>query len=211
MSTTTRNPPFRSYSDRWLKRVQLSPQSLVAEGSQQPPQVTIQIEAGKQIGSAGWVALGQSQTFTTALTATGTPSGGTYQWDLGPSLAFAGSSTAANTAVRGTSASGSPEDTFVRVTYTLNGQSAQASVRFTVRIPSRLDNFGQLGGPPRTSSLPTGYLTNLTYFVEDQWGELLQLGGMNVTEVLTIINRSHPVDLSPPAGTPRTQPTDLVA
>jgi len=184
------------------------------------PQVIIQLESGKiWPGTSGFVVFSSTQNMTTAATAVGQPSGGSYQWSLGSLLAFNGSSTTANTAVKGTSASASPEDTYLQVTYTINGISTSASVRFTVRQSSFLNNFGLTGGPDRTVPVSqqggsvTGYITNITYFVEDQFGtaqspSLLQVSGMDVTELLLVIQQSDPsVVLDPPEGVPRTAQT----
>ncbi len=108
---------------------------------------------------------------------------------------------------------------YLQVTYTVSGISTIASVRFTVRQPSFLNNYGLTGGPTRTVPVSqqggsvTGYLTNITYVVEDQFGTAnspsqLLVPGIDVTELLLVIQQSDPtVVLDPAEGVPRTDQT----
>ncbi|MGI8785805.1 MAG: Ig-like domain-containing protein [Acidobacteriota bacterium] len=180
-----------------------------SSGGQVAPTVSIQVEAGKsQVSGTGFVVLSASQSLTTNLTGVGSPSGGTFQWSVGSRLQFVGPSNTMNVSVKGTSASTSQEDTFVSVTYTVNGIPNRASVRFTVRDPRTLTNYGFTGGLSQTMQVANGYSTDVTYFVEDQFNSAIQVGGIDVTEVLSTTSVSHPVSFQPPDGVPLTAQTN---
>ncbi|GIU75744.1 MAG: hypothetical protein KatS3mg004_2831 [Bryobacteraceae bacterium] len=168
------------------------------------PRVTIQVEPAKRQGSNGFVLTGE----TTALTATGYPGGGAYVWQLGPKLSLAGSGASANTAVMGTQESSSIGDTWVEVSYTVGGQTAMASVRFTVRETRSLA-ASERGGPAMTTRLYdssgrlVAYLTSITYFVKDQFFQDIE-SKIAVTEALHTESVSHPAAFDPPDGVPKT-------
>ncbi|GIU75748.1 MAG: hypothetical protein KatS3mg004_2835 [Bryobacteraceae bacterium] len=169
------------------------------------PRVTIQVEPARRQGSNGFVLTGE----TTALTATGYPGGGAYVWQLGPKLSLAGSGASANTAVMGTQESSSIGDTWVEVSYTVGGQTAVASVRFTVRETRRLVALS-LGGPGGTTlqfdanAKLIGYLTNITYVVRDQFNNNIELAGIVAIETLRTVSVSQSnVQFSPPDGVPQ--------
>ncbi|GIU75746.1 MAG: hypothetical protein KatS3mg004_2833 [Bryobacteraceae bacterium] len=166
------------------------------------PRVTIQVEPARRQGSNGFVLTGE----TTALTATGYPGGGAYVWQLGPKLSLAGSGASANTAVMGTQESSSIGDTWVEVSYTVGGQTAMASVRFTVREARRFA-ANSAGGPGVTVAAPSGYgyVTWITYAFQDQFGETIRLAGMQATEILNTVTANPPAFFDPelPDGTPK--------
>src|ERR1035438_2641700 len=108
---------------------------------------------------------------TTSLTGVGSPLGGTYQWQVGPRLSFQGPAMGQNVSIVGTGPSVSGMDTFVSVTYTVNGTSATASIRVTVEVPTQFvaENFP--GGPGWTTTVTgtsSGYLTTMTYYIYAQ-------------------------------------------
>jgi hypothetical protein len=177
-----------------------------------PPTVNIQVESGKSRASGtGFVVLG-NENGTTNLTATGTPSGGTFQWSLGPKLAFVGSSTGANVSVRGTSQSATWDDTWVSVTYSVSGANANSSIQFTVRSPRRFLAASYPGGPQYTTGYHqgpnNGYITWITYFVQDQFQANIELGGFSAVENLTTQSVSHSVQFNPPDGSSATGGSD---
>lgn len=176
------------------------------------PQVTIQVEQGKQQGTWGYVL----RWGTTNLTAIGSPSGGSYEWSIGPKLQFAGSSTSGNTSVQGDGESEAPGDTWVQVAYNVSGHTTLASIRFSVRTPRRLE-APHIGGPNHTMFLYDvqgniiGYITTIPYFVQDQFSppETIELEGIPVTELLATVHTSHPVDFDPPDGEPKTAHSNI--
>lgn len=163
------------------------------------PTVSIQVEASKQQGTSGYVLTLD----TTALTATGNPSGGTYSWQSGPKMVLAGSSSSPNTSVEGREQSSSSGDTWVQAGYTVSGSTASASVRFTVRATRRLVAT-TLGGPGSTLPVPSGYgyVTWITYYVRDQFDQTVELQGIQVTETLNTVSISHPIAFNPPDNEP---------
>jgi hypothetical protein len=167
------------------------------------PRVTIQVEPAKRQGSNGFVLTGE----TTALTATGYPGGGAYAWQLGPKLSLAGSGASANTAVMGTQESTGTGDTWVEVSYTVGGQTAVASVRFTVRETRRFE-ANSTGGPGVTVAPPRGYgyVTWITYAFRDQFSETIPLAGMQATEILKTASANPAAFFDPelPDDTPKT-------
>jgi hypothetical protein len=171
------------------------------------PTVTIQVEEGKQLGSNAFVLMGADQT-TTNLTATGSPSGGTFQWSVGSKIGFQGPSTGQNVTIVGNSASTQAGDAWVSVTYTYMGVTAGASIRVTVRVPTVLlaSNVSTLSAPPGYY----GYITYVTYHVLDQnplGNQNIEVEGIGVREVLQTVFSSTTVDWDPPDGVPRTVQT----
>jgi hypothetical protein len=54
----------------------------------------------------------------------------------------------------------------------------------------------------------------VTYFVEDQFGtdqspSIIAVAGIDVTELLDVLQQSHPSAFDPPEGTPRTVQTNV--
>jgi hypothetical protein len=98
--------------------------------------VNIQIQNGfvSQAGNGLVLLGGPGGLTTTAITASGSPQGGNVVWTPGPFLQVNGIYSV-NASVSGTSASSQAGDTYLSVQYTYNGQSAGASVRFTVLDP----------------------------------------------------------------------------
>jgi len=109
------------------------------QGRAVTPTVTIQAQSGfiSMAGNGLVVMGGPGGLASTAITAVGNPSGGSVTWTAGPHLQLSGLNSA-NASVSGTAASSSPGDTYVSVNYVVNGQSASASLRFTVLVPTAL-------------------------------------------------------------------------
>lgn len=174
------------------------------------PKVTIQVQSGfVSMAGNGLVLLGgPGGLVNTAITAVGTPSGGSVLWTAGPRLQIAGV-TSANASVSGTSASTSGGDTYVEVNYTVNGQTATASVRFTVLNPTTFST-SVLGGPgsttPYSSGGNAGYITTVTYRVYDQMlpPNPIALPGIPFTEVLTTTSNPYGASFIPADGSPLT-------
>src|SRR6185312_1533378 len=97
------------------------------------PNVTIQVQSGfVSMAGNGLILLGgPGGISSTAITANGSPSGGTVVWNSGPRIQISGINSI-NASASGTGASSSGGDTYVGLTYTVNGQSRQASTPFTV-------------------------------------------------------------------------------
>jgi hypothetical protein len=190
------------------RRLELSENSaggnILAPGA--APSVQIQIEEGKQAGGSGFVVMANSTNHTN-LTAVGSPAGGTYTWETGSGMEFQGASNVANVSVRGTSESLQSSDTWVRVTYTLNGTTVAASVRFTVRVPTEF-RAATMGGTSQTTGNESGYLTLIVYGAYDRFGNRLSLGNILATETLSTVSSSHSIAWDPPDGQPRTGTSD---
>ena len=152
---------------------------------------------------------------TTSLTGVGSPLGGTYQWQVGPRLSFQGPAMGQNVSIVGTGPSVSGMDTFVSVTYTVNGTSATASIRVTVEVPTQFvaENFP--GGPGWTTTVTgtsSGYLTTMTYYIYAQGplGQIqIEVPNITVTEVLQTISGLANTVLTPPDNIPKTGTSDL--
>lgn len=146
---------------------------------------------------------------STAVTASGSPSGGTYSWTVGPNLSIGGA-TSANASVSGTGASTSAGDTYVTNSYTVNSQTGEASVRFTVLNPTTLTAGNYPGGAGATTTYASGnvsgYLTTITYYVYDQMSppNPIQVPGIPLTEVLTTTSNPYGGEFTPPDNTPHT-------
>jgi hypothetical protein len=196
--------------DNWLCQYGPAPFT-VTPAATAPPTVTIQVpSAFVSMAGNGLVLMGgPGGLTTTAITAVGSPSGGTYTWTAGPGLQISGANSA-NTSVSGTAPSTSGGDTNVSVQYTLNGQSATATFPFTVLNPTAFQ-AAQLGGPahatPYNSGGQTGYMEEAIYYVMDQMSppNTIALPGIPATEVLTTTSNPFNVNgFSPPDNTPRT-------
>lgn len=144
----------------------------------------------------------------TAITASGNPGGGSVNWTAGPNLTINGVNSA-NASVSGTGPSTSGGDTYVSVTYTVNGQSASASTRFTVQNPTQLSTTmtgGSGSTQPYQNGNNAGYITTVTYYLYDQMSpaNIISLPGMPLTEVLTTTSNPFGAQFVPPDNTPNT-------
>lgn len=83
-------------------------------------------------------ASGSSGPNSINLTATGTPSGGSYSWSSTSSRVTLSNTTSATVTVTSASASSAVGDVPVTVTYTYNGKSSNATQNVTVRKPTSL-------------------------------------------------------------------------
>ena len=173
------------------------------------PSVTIQVQNGF-VGSTGnaLVVMGNSGLTSTAITAQGSPAGGSVSWTVGPNLQINGANSI-NASLTGTGPSASYGDTWVQVTYTVNGQSASASTRCSVLNPTTLQVAGPLGGSQTTtayqSGLNVGYVTTVIYYVWDQMSNEISLPGITLTEVLATTSNPFGVEFIPPDNTANTE------
>jgi len=138
--------------------------------------------------------------------AVGSPPGGTFQWTLGPYLAAQGGTTGTTIQVEGVTTSSAPDDTWLTVTYTLDGRSAAAACRATVLYAFKYWATS-LGGLSNTQPLPGGgYLTQVNYWATDQFGasNLIQVDGAKFAELLTTLSSSQSVTFDPPSGQKKT-------
>ncbi len=186
-----------------------------ASGSVKPT-VNIQVQSGfiSMAGNGLVVLAGPGGSLTsTAITAVGNPGGGAVSWSAGPNLQISGINSA-NASVSGTAASGSGGDTYVDVTYTVNGQNGSASVRFTVLDPRTLQaaNFpgGSSSTTPYNSGSNSGFITTITYFVYDQMSpaNTIALPGMSFTEILSTNSNPYGGTFVPPDESPLTVYSD---
>ena len=174
------------------------------------PTVTIQVQSGfMSMAGNGLVILGGTGGLTsTAVTAVGNPSGGSVTWTAGPNLQIGGANSA-NASLTGTAGSASAGDTYVSAKYTVNGQSASASVKFTVLNPKTLQASNFNGGSQYTTAYNgangKGYLTEIVYYLDDQLsGASIQVPGLTLTEVLSTTCNPKGAEFNPPDGQPKT-------
>jgi len=174
------------------------------------PSVTIQVQSGfLSIAGNGLVLLGgPGGLTTTAITASGNPSGGSVTWTAGPRLQINGVNSV-NASVSGTGASTSGGDTWVSVQYTVNGQSANASVRFTVENPTtyKPTELGNVNWTtPYNSGNQSGYITTIWYYLYDQMNpaNLIPVPGIPATETLSTISNPSGASFIPLSGQPNT-------
>lgn len=140
------------------------------------------------------------------MTATGNPGGGTFAWTAGSSLQVSGANSQ-SASVSGTAAT-SAGGTWVAVAYTLNNQTVNASVRFTVLNPTTFQASSPYGGdgntqPYVTSGTTAGYVTAVNYYLYDQTGTQISLPGITNSEVLSTTSNPYSVEFSPPDGQPK--------
>jgi hypothetical protein len=132
------------------------------------------------------------------ITATGSPSGGTYSWTKNNSNVTLTNTSSATVTVSSAQASTSRGDTTVTVTYTLNGQSATATQQITVLKPSSLsvrsstpNSTGHTCDPSvnnpscQTSGFTgngtyTSYVRTIIYDVMDQFTPAQKITGFNM-------------------------------
>jgi len=164
------------------------------------PSVVIQVDDLHRFVDWPWTLKGQG--YNASVWANGTPSGGTYEWSIGPKLGYIGSLTSSSIGLYGTDASQNWDDTWIQVRYTRNNSHKTASIRFTVREPVKLVTTGA----GSTITIPGGYITYVSYTLYDQlpgqWP--LQADLMGITEVCKTVSVSHPVVFDPIDGQPRT-------
>jgi hypothetical protein len=121
------------------------------------------------------------------LTATGTPSGGTYSWSTTSSKVTLSNTTSATAVVTSASASSAVGDVPVKVTYTYNGKSSNVTKNVTVVKPISLSKTSDSANPTGHTCDPnatgntcqrsdfegngtyTSYLRNITYDIMDQF------------------------------------------
>jgi hypothetical protein len=127
---------------------------------------------------------------TTQLTATGTPSGGTYSWSSSSSAVTLQNSTGAKVTVQGASAGSST----ITVQYTLNGQSGTATQSVTAQQPTSLSASPATESFSCTQMAPALACTTdeaqITYTVKDQNGNAIQFAGMPVVESFSAISNN---------------------
>jgi hypothetical protein len=115
------------------------------------------------------------------LTATGSPSGGTYSWNSSNS-AFTLSNSDTGTV---TVSSSSPGDSTISVTYTVTEQEASDSQTVTVQVPSYFvtSSYVHIATPSAcTDAGYTGYYLTLSNFVADQNGTQIMAAGIDPQE-----------------------------
>ncbi|MBV9768975.1 MAG: hypothetical protein JOZ32_05345 [Bryobacterales bacterium] len=197
---------------RQLARLDCPVQGFEPQNTQNAqPTVAIQVQSGfvSMAGNGLVLLAGSGGLGTTAITAVGSPSGGSYSWTAGPNLSISGVSSA-NASVGGTAPSRSAGDTYVSNSYTLDSQTGQASVRFTILNPTTLTAANYPGGAsattPYSSGNLSGYITSITYYIYDQMSPagIIQLPGIPLTEVLTTTSNPYGASFEPPDNTPRT-------
>jgi hypothetical protein len=165
------------------------------------PTVSIQVPTDfvSSMGNGLVLLGGPGGLTTTAITANGSPAGGTVTWTAGPHLQINGVNSV-NASVTGTGASVSGGDTWVSVQYTVNGQPASASVRFTVLNPTTFRTSFS-GEPGNTTVQYTAdglriraYSTRVTYFAYDQMNppNPIALPGIPWTESLATLSVTAP-------------------
>jgi hypothetical protein len=139
-------------------------------------------------------AAGSSGPNTINLTATGTPSGGSYSWSTTSSKVTLSNTTSATVTVTSASASAAVGDVPVNVTYTYSGTSSNATQNVTVRKPTSLyvesdttDPAGKactvtcLNGSPGCAY--SSYLRTRVYVVQDQFSQLFTNLGIDSVDV----------------------------
>jgi len=173
------------------------------------PSVTIQVQNGFVSANGNGLVLlgGPGGLTTTAITATGSPAGGTVTWSAGPRLQINGVNSA-NASVSGTAQSASAGDTWISVLYQANNQSASASVRFTVLNPTTFQAASPYGGAGNTQPFTqagqvVGYITSVSYYAYDQMGAQISLPGITDSETLTTVSNPYGATFSPPDGQPQ--------
>ena len=138
-------------------------------------------------------AAGSSGPNTINLSATGTPSGGSYSWSTTSSKLTLSNTTSATVTVTSASASTAVGDVPVKVTYTYSGTSSNATQNVTVRKPTSLyvksdttDPNGKactvncLDGSPGCGY--SCYLRTRIYIVQDQFSQLFTDLGINAVD-----------------------------
>jgi hypothetical protein len=124
------------------------------------------------------------------LTATGTPSGGTFSWTTTSSLVTLSNATSATVTVTSVNPSMNKNDVPIKVTYTVNGASANATANATVQKPTSLAKVGTDSTTSPTACMagsnPGCSITRtFDYQVKDQWGDTMAFGNMPFTDAIT--------------------------
>ncbi len=191
------------YSDygNWVDYPQLGCQGSLLNGNVQAPTTEVSVT----VSGAGYVPLrnGTNGAHTMPLTATGTPSGGTYSWTTTSGNVSLTGTTSSQVTVTAVVASMALNDTPITVTYTLNGSAPSATVNITVVRPTSLSLqsdttngtghtcVGGTGTNTCTQSYFSGtgsytsYLRNRTYHVMDQFGRWIAGYSMDLEESYT--------------------------
>jgi hypothetical protein len=180
------------------------------------PTVTIQVQSGlvSMAGNGLVVLAGPGGLGTTAITGVGNPSGGAYTWTAGPNLSIGGVNSA-NASVGGTAASTSAGDTYISLAYTVNGQTGNASFRFTVLNPVTMQAASGTfpGGAKDTTVYKNGeyvgYILEMDYYLYDQiTSAIIALPGLTFTETLQTTSNPDYAQFIPPDNTPTTAHSD---
>jgi hypothetical protein len=132
---------------------------------------------------------------TIQLTATGTPSGGTFSWSTTSQNVTLSNTSSATVTVTSVSKSGSQGDTPVSVTYTVNGQSGAATQNLTVQQPTSQSIVAGTSSTTAETSCtvnapgsPTGcgVTRTFTWQVLDQFGSAMPFTGMQFWDSITL-------------------------
>ena len=183
-----------------------------------PPPVTVRIHVQQgfvSMAGNGLVVLGgPGGLTTTSITAQGSPAGGSVTWTAGPKLEINGINSA-NASVTGTAPSTQGGDTYVSVRYVVGSQSAESSVRFTVLDPRTFVAVNYPGGAESTVPYSygnySGYITTMSYYVDDQLAppNHIVLPGMTNLETLTTLSNPFGASFDPPDNQPKAGSSDL--
>ncbi len=125
------------------------------------------------------------------LTATGTPSGGTYSWTTTSALVSLTNATSATVTVTSVNPSTNKNDVPITVTYTVNSVSASATANATVQKPTSLAKTGTDSTTTPAACTTSGGLAGCSitrtfdYQVKDQWGDPMAFGNMPFTDAIT--------------------------
>ncbi len=132
---------------------------------------------------------------TTTFTATGTPSGGTFQWTASNNNVILADTTASTVTVSAYLPSESVNDVIVTVTYSLNGQSGAATRQLTVQKPTSLLFVSDTSNGPNPTS--TGWRREVIWQIMDQLNMPMQFANMFVADTISP-NGSGTCSLSEP-------------
>lgn len=92
---------------------------------------------------------------STTITATGSPSGGTYSWSTSSNKVTLTNTSSATVTVTSAAESQNTRDITITVTYTDNGQSISSQIPFTVQKPTFMD-YVSIDGSGVNAGCPTG-------------------------------------------------------
>jgi len=107
---------------------------------------------------------------STTITATGSPSGGTYSWSTSSNKVTLTNTTSATVTVTAAAESDSTRDVTITVTYTQNSHTVSQSVPFTVQKPTSMAYISTDGTGTRTdcASGQTGSYKKITWQLTDK-------------------------------------------
>jgi hypothetical protein len=107
---------------------------------------------------------------STTITATGSPSGGTYSWSTSSNKVTLTNTTTATVTVTAAAESDSTRDVTITVTYTQNGKSISSQIPFTVQKPTFMD-YVSVDGSGVNTGCPagrSGIYKDMTWQVADK-------------------------------------------